>query len=288
MAGRKLSPHNFLKITGNIDMLNILKNYIKQTPLAIPFIIIKHALNKKEWSQSNEAQIIGRLVSRFNVPKSFVEFGFSGWEFNCIKIANEWEGLLIDGSAYNVTIANQIFPKAITAKQMWLTLDTLDFVLDYSKSRKLGILSIDVDGNDYWFLEKLITTNPAIIIVEFNVSFGLFTISVPYDSAFDRTKKHESWEYYGASLSAMHHLCILHDYSLIEISQNGVNAFFVRNDLLTVDDRRLTPEEGYGNKYYPDGSIAPTSKFWEIIKHLPYVDVTKPDVSCKAMGAQIN
>ena len=269
-------------------MFNSLKNYIKQTPLAIPFIILKNALNKSAFSQSNEAQIIDRLVSRFNVPKTFVEFGFSGWEFNCIKIAHEWEGLLLDGGAYNVTIANQIFPKAITAKQMWITLDTLDFVLDYSKSRKLGILSVDVDGNDYWFLEKLITTNPAIIIVEFNVSFGLFPISVPYDSAFDRIKKHESWEYYGASLSAMHHLCNLHDYSLIEISQNGVNAFFVRNDLLTADDRRLTPEEGYREKSYPDGSIAPTEQFWEIIKQLPYVDVTKSDVSYKTGGAQIN
>lgn len=269
-------------------MLNILKNYIKQTPLAIPFIILKHALKKGGVSQSNEAQIIDRLISRFNVPKSFIEFGFSGWEFNCIKIANEWDGLLIDGSAYNVTIANQILPKAITAKQMWLTLDTLDYVLDYSKSIKLGILSIDVDGNDYWFLEKLITTNPAIIIVEFNVSFGLFPISVPYDPAFDRTKKHESWEYYGASLSAMYHLCNLNGYSLIEISQNGVNAFFVRNDLLTFDDRILTPEEGYREKLYPDGSIAPTSKFWEVIKNSLYVDVTKSGASFNAKGEQIN
>ena len=269
-------------------MLNTLKNYIKQTPLAIPFIILKHALNKDGLSQSNEAQIIDRLISRFKVPKSFIEFGFSGWEFNCIKIANEWEGLLIDGSAYNVTIAKQIFPKAITAKQIWLTLETLNYVLNYSETRKLGILSIDVDGNDYWFLDRLITIGPAIIIVEFNVSFGLFPISVPYDPAFDRTIKHESCEYYGASLSAMCHLCNLHGYSLIEISKNGVNAFFVRNDLLSVDDRTLTPNEGCREKLYPDGTVAPTLKFWDVIKNLPYVDVTKSDASFNAKGEQIN
>jgi hypothetical protein len=268
-------------------MLNALKKYVKQTPLAIPLIILKKAFSKIAGSQSNEAQIIDRLVSRFNVPKSFVEFGFSGWEFNCITIADEWEGLLIDGDAYNATIARTLFPKAITAMQMWLTLDSLDFVLNYSKSRKLGILSIDVDGNDYWFLEKLIETNPAIIIVEFNVSFGLRPISVPYDSAFDRTKKHESWEYYGASLSAMHHLCRLHGYSLIEVSQNGVNAFFVRSDMLSGSERGLTPEEGYRKKSYPNGATAPTAEFWEAIKHLPYVDVTRSDASFKAAGAQI-
>jgi hypothetical protein len=76
---------------------------------------------------------------------------------------------------------------------MWLTLDNLDFILEYSRKQKLGILSIDVDGNDFWFLEKLITINPAIIIIEFNVSFVLRHISLPYDAFFDRKKKHESW-----------------------------------------------------------------------------------------------
>jgi hypothetical protein len=201
-------------------MLKKIKNYIKKTSLIIPFIIIKHAFNNKKFSQSNEVTIIENLIGRFDVPKSFVEFGFSGWEFNCIKIANEWDGLLIDGDTYNITIARKIFSKKIVAKQMWLTLDNLDYILEYSRTRKLGILSIDVDGNDYWFLEKLIVINPAIIVIEFNVSFGLRPISVPYDPIFDRKKKHESWEYYGASILAMHYLCNLNCYSLIEVSQN--------------------------------------------------------------------
>jgi hypothetical protein len=258
-------------------MINTLKNLIKQTPLIVPFILIKHALNKKHFSQSNEVQIIDRLISRFNVPKRFIEFGFSGWEFNCIKIANEWEGLLIDGCAYNVTIANQIFPKKVIAKKMWLTLENMDSILNHFNKKEIGILSIDVDGNDYWFLKKLIVMNPAIIIIEINVSLGLRPISVPYDAAFDRTKKHDSWEYYGASISAMHYLCDRHNYSLVEVSQNGVNAFFVRNDLFGPDDKKISISDGYRKKVYPDGSIAPTSDFWQAIKHMPYVDVTQPD-----------
>lgn len=265
-------------------MFAILKMFIKKTPLAVPFIILKHALNGRGRSQSNEAQIIGGLVAKFSVPQSFIEFGFSGWEFNCIEVAETWEGLLLDGDAYNIAIAKQIFPRTVTAKRMWLTWDSLDFVLNYSRSRKIGILSIDVDGNDYWFLGKLITISPVIIIVEFNESFGLRPISVPYDASFDRMEKHESGGYYGASLAAMHHLCALHGYSLIEISQNGVNAFFVRDDVLAADDRRLTPEEAYREKSYPEGSVAPTSKFWQLVKNLPYVDVTKPGVSINAKG----
>lgn len=186
---------------------------------------------------------------------------------------SDWEGLLIDGDSYNVKIADIICPKTITAKCLWLTLENLDFICDYAKSKGVGILSIDVDGNDYWFLEKLITTKPAIIIAEYNSSFGLKAITIPYDPNFDRTKKHESRMYFGASLSAINHLANQNGYALIEVNNSGVNAFFVRKDLLTGDDRELKPEYAFREKYFPDGTRP--SQQWEKIKHLEYVDVTK-------------
>ncbi len=259
-----------------LAIIKCIKDGIKKTLLVLPYIWMKNLSKKSVGSQSNEAQIIDRLVAKFNVPKSFIEFGFSGWEFNCCNLARDskWEGLLIDGGAYNITIAKQIFHKRIMAKQLWLTLDSLDFIASYAKSRQVGVLSVDVDGNDYWFLEKLISINPALIITEFNVSFRLRPISVPYDPSFDRTKKHESWEYYGASLFAFNHLCSKNGYSLVDISQNGVNAFFVRNDLLTHDTQPLTLSEKLLVKTYPDGSIAPIYEFWEKIKGLSYIDIT--------------
>lgn len=261
---------------GQLTIINYIKDCIKNTSLVLPYIWIKNLSKKNVDSQSNEAQIIDRLVARFDVPKSFIEFGFSGWEFNCCNLArnSEWEGLLIDGGSYNITIAKQIFHKRVTAKQLWLSLDSLDFITSYAKSRRVGVLSVDVDGNDYWFLEKLIVINPALIIAEFNVSFGLRPISVPYDPSFDRTKKHESWEYYGASLFAFNHLCSKNGYTLVDISKNGVNAFFVRNDLLTHDTRPLMLSDKLLVKTYPDGSVAPTYEFWENIKSLPYIDIT--------------
>jgi hypothetical protein len=84
----------------------------------------------------------------------------------------------------------------------------------------------------------------------------------------------------------MNYLCELHNYSLIEVSQNGVNAFFVRNDLLESSDRRLSVEEAYKEKLYPDGTTAPTSKFWEIVKHMPFVDVTDSNRSYLSKGLQ--
>src|SRR5258708_27545116 len=102
------------------------KACVKATPLAVPYIWCKNVFAKDMDSQSNEARIIDRLIAEFDVPKSFIEFGFSGWEFNCIKLAGsgDWEGLLVDGDSYNVRVANQIFSRRVTARQLWVTLET--------------------------------------------------------------------------------------------------------------------------------------------------------------------
>jgi len=255
-------------------IINKLKNLIKRTPLISLYILIKMTFVKPK-AQNDEVQIIERLISRFKIPKSFIEFGFSGWEFNCASLVNEWEGLLVDGDPYNVKIAKIIYSKKITSICSWITLSSLDSIFDYAKTRKLGILSIDVDGNDYWFLEKLIETKPALIIAEYNSSFGFRPISVPYDPNFDRIKKHSSGNYFGASLTAINHLANLHEYSLIEISNSGVNAFFIRRDLMTADDFELHPQYAFREKYFTDGT-RPSHQF-ELIKHLPLVDVISGD-----------
>jgi hypothetical protein len=248
-----------------------LKELVKKTALAKPYIKAK-SLFARPATQNDEALILRNLLSRFDVPKTFVEFGFGGWEFNCAPLIGEWEGLLLDGDRYNVTIANTILPKRIIARQQWITLDTLDTIREYAAERPIGILSIDVDGNDYWFLEALIDLRPAVIINEYNSAFGLRPVTVPYDPQFDRRTKHDSWLYFGASLAALAHLAEKNGYSLIDVGSGGINAFFVRSDLLTADDRPLRAEHAYREKYCGPGSRP--SQQWERIKHLPFVDVT--------------
>lgn len=68
---------------------------------------------------------------------------------------------------------------------------------------QFGVLSIDVDGNDYWFLERPIEINPSVICIEYNATLGKEPITVPYDETFERHEKHPSGWYHGASLSAL-------------------------------------------------------------------------------------
>jgi hypothetical protein len=256
--------------------LRRIKSLIKKTPAAIPFIYLKGLITQPH-SQNDEAIILDRLLNYYDIPKTFVEFGFGGWEFNCATLVRTWEGLLIDGDPYNVKIAKTVFPKRIKVLQEWITLETLSSVHDYARGRDLGILSVDVDGNDYWFLENLIVLKPAIIIAEYNAVFGLKPITVPYDPNFDYTKFPVT-TYYGASLTALHHLATKHGYSLVEVGLTGVNCYFVRNDLLGTYDRPLQPEHSYREKtqwgerpWYGKRN----AELWEDIKDMPYVDVTQ-------------
>jgi hypothetical protein len=242
-------------------MLNNLKNAVKATPLAIPYIWAK-GLFRRPWTQNDEAELIANLIDRPGVTKRFVEFGFGGWEFNTAILAQEWEGLLLDGDRYNAVIANVILPKRVTAKQLWITRATLATVREYVAGRELGILSVDVDGNDYWFLKDLIDLKPAIIISEYNSVFGKRSITVPYDDAFDRRKFGDGW-YYGASLSALTGLARANGYSLVA-QTSGVNAFFIRNDLLRPGERVLDPAHAYQARH---------ADKWKEIEHLPFVEV---------------
>jgi hypothetical protein len=217
--------------------------------------------------QSDEGKIISELVKRTNAPKTFIEFGFHPIEFNCASFAQnrDWQGLLIDCSARQVSDARAILPKRIEIVHAFLTLDNLDFIR--SRFPELGVLSIDVDGNDYWFLEKLIDVKPSVICVEYNASFGLEPITVPYDPTFDRHEKHPSGWYHGASLPALAKLCATHSYVLAAVSEAGANAFFTH-------DGGLDPAAAWRpNRLRQEYSGVNKEGQWQRISHMPFTRI---------------
>jgi hypothetical protein len=215
--------------------------------------------------QSDETLIIAELAK--DVPRTFVEFGFHPVEFNCAELARdpEWRGLLIDGNARQVADARALFSDRIKIVEAFLTLDNLDFIA--SNFPKIGILSIDVDGNDYWFLEELIQTEPSVICVEYNSSFGLEPITVPYDAAFDRHQKHPRGWYHGASLTALSKLCATRGYGLAAIASAGTNAFFTRAG--TLDPKSAWKPNALREKYSGIGH----EQQWKDVRNMPFQNV---------------
>jgi hypothetical protein len=164
------------------------------------------------------------LAKRIGAPRTFIEFGFPPIEFNCAPLLGSYKGLLVDGNERQIADAGAILPKSVTVKQMFITRENLDFIADFFP--EIGVLSIDVDGNDYWFLKELLPKRPSVVCVEYNASMLGHSVTVPYDPSFARADKHPSGWYHGASLTALSKLCAQGGYGLAAVSTDGLNAFF--------------------------------------------------------------
>ena len=149
---------------------------------------------------------------------------------------NNWSGLVIDGCKKNINFIKKdlIYWKYdLVAVNSFITKENINTLIsDYTKNQDIGLLSLDIDGNDYWIWDSINCINPRIVVCEYNSAFGSSRkVSVPYKSDFVRSKEHYSDLYFGASLGAFCDLAEKKGYDFIGTSSAGVNAYFVRKDL---------------------------------------------------------
>ena len=96
---------------------------------------------------------------------------------------------------------------------------------------EIGLLSVDIDGNDYWVWKAIDAVQPIIVIVEYNSLFGAErAVAIPYDPAFDRADAHHSNLYWGCSIGALKRVADEKGYALVGSNSAGNNAYFVRRD----------------------------------------------------------
>jgi hypothetical protein len=185
------------------------------------------------FSQWGDDGIIQYLIHTIGITnKTFIEFGVENYrEANTrfLLINNNWKGLVIDGSEKNIQfIKNDAISwnYSLNAVAKFITKENLNSLIENNGFKgEIGILHIDVDGNDYWLWECLNVVNPEIVIMEYNSVFGnKAAISVPYKADFYVTNEHFSNLYFGASLKAMEHLAIKKGYTLVGSNSNGNNA----------------------------------------------------------------
>lgn len=208
----------------------------------------------KVFSQWGEDGIIQHLLDVIKIQEStFIEFGVEDFsESNCrfLLMKDNWRGFVIDGSAENISRLKDSYyywKHDLTAFDAFITRENINDLLARSGfGEDLGILSIDLDGNDYYILETIQYLRPRILICEYNAVFGPSRkISVPYDAPSVRNKRHYSNLYYGASLSAIAYAAGKRGYSLIGTNSAGNNVFFVRNDLVNEKVEVLSAAEAF-------------------------------------------
>jgi hypothetical protein len=208
----------------------------------------------KVFSQWGEDGIIDYLVENLNIENTtFIEFGVEDYEESNTKfllLNRNWKGFVIDSSLdYINKIKNsQLYWKySITAFQAFITKENINQLMQLSGFKKqVGILSIDIDGNDYWIWNEINVIEPSIVIVEYNSRLGNEkSYVVPYDSNFERKAAHYSMIYYGASLKALIKLATQKGYAFVCCNKAGNNAFFVKKELLNDKVREADINEGY-------------------------------------------
>jgi hypothetical protein len=230
-----------LKITERLDEIKI-----NQGLILSQLNENKHSRNLKDFefkvfSQRGEDGIIQHLTKTVDIKnRTFIEFGVEDFlESNCrfLMMKDDWRGFVIDGSGSKLNKLKKSYfywRHDLVAFESFITRENINELLAKSGfDEDLGILSVDLDGNDYHVLEAITFFKPRILICEFNAVFGpTRKISTPYDPRFFRTAKHYSNLYFGASLSAMTFLANKKGYSLVGTNSISSNAFFVRHDLL--------------------------------------------------------
>lgn len=193
------------------------------------------------FSQWGEDGLIQYLLRQVSIDRPiFVEFGVENYTESNTRFLltnNQWAGLVIDGSAENIDYIrrDQIYwATNLKAEHCFITKENINDLLSRSGiAGDIGLLSIDIDGNDYWIWRAIDTISPRIVICEYNSHFGASAeVTTPYDSAFVRDTAHFSKIYYGASVAALCALAATKGYSLVASNSAGNNIFFVRNDLV--------------------------------------------------------
>lgn len=184
------------------------------------------------FSQNGEDGVLQEIFRRIgSTSRRFVEIGASANEANAVVLADVfgWTGIFFDASPEESSALRSKYAHSdrVTVVQAMVTPHNLvDLLHAHSCPEEFDLLSIDVDGNDYWLWEALNSFKPRVVVIEYNSAFGpvVSTVNDYQDHAWDGTSN------FGASAKAFTALGERSGYQLVHAETTGVNLFFVRHD----------------------------------------------------------
>jgi hypothetical protein len=195
---------------------------------------------RKVLSQNDEDGLIQEIFRRIGITsRRFVEIGVSnGLECNTAALVLDgWSGTWVEISSACVESGRACFQQAIGEGRLDIvcaraTPATINQDLaNWGTPEDFDLLSIDIDGNDYW-LWQAIGQRPRVVSIEYNATWAP-PLSITCN--LDESRTWSQTSYFGASLSALEYLGREKGYTLVGCCYAGVNAFFVRDDLVRED-----------------------------------------------------
>ena len=236
-------------------ILKVRNRFDAVTQVAQRQLYLQHraAISKKEFVPLNQTGF--RAFSQFEedglllyifaaigmTNKTFIEIGSDdGINSNCANLALNfgWHGLFLDGNSTAIKRGERFYnkyphpwgskPIFTCAKVQRENINEL--VKNAHLEGEIGLLSIDIDGNDYWIWDALKQVEPQVVIIETHVTYGMKNIVVPYDKNYVFPGKHPF--YHGASPTAMVRLANKKGYRLVGANDLGFNFIFVKKGLV--------------------------------------------------------
>jgi hypothetical protein len=204
------------------------------------------------YSQNGEDGILLYIFSLIGTTNRRVVEICAGDGIECnaanLIVNHGWLGLLLDGDPQLVAAGKSFYASCRTTwvspplmLNAWITADNVNqLVHGHGFSGQIDLLSLDLDGNDYWIWKALDCIQPNVVVLEFNGSCGPeCSVTMSYDPAFRLDVTVQPYRC-GASLPAFVKLARGKGYRLVGVQSLGFNAFFVR--------------EGIGNALLPERS----------------------------------
>jgi hypothetical protein len=212
---------------------------------------------KKIYSQFGEDGITDEIIKRIGTTNQFfVEFGIDrAIESNCKHLLLDcgWQGVMIEGVAeWAEYAAAQFRGYPVDVVNSWITVDNiLSTFQEHHVPQEPDLLSVDIDSNDYWILNQILTIyRPRMIIHEYN---GYYLPPQLWVMAYQPGYRWDGTSYFGASLQSFCNLLDAQGYALLGCESTGkINAFQIRKELLEASGFiAITAAEGFLPSPYP-------------------------------------
>jgi hypothetical protein len=194
----------------------------------------------KVYSQNDEDGLIDAIFARLGGGRSFLEIGVEdGRECNThLLLLKGWRGGWIDGNDKSCKkiiseLGGQQFRNVFNLQNKYIypdnIVETYKKHCDFLEVAELDFFSLDVDGNDAFIIESLLSSGarPIVCCVEYN---GKFPPGLNISVNFDNKRGWSRDDYFGASLDRFDQIFESHGYQLITCNITGANAFYVLKD----------------------------------------------------------
>lgn len=198
----------------------------------------------RAFSQNGEDGILLYLFSLIGTTnrKAVEVCAGDGIECNTANLIvnHGWNALLFDGNEENIRRGQQFYSTCKTTRfwpptlvNAWITAENINsLIVDNGFEGEIDLLSLDLDGMDYWIWKAINCINPRVVVLEYNSLWGSeHTVTVPYKADFGAEHNEFGVDYGGASLPAFVKLGREKGYRLVGCQFYGFNAFFVRSGI---------------------------------------------------------